>query len=83
MADSPPTRASLLVRLRDPRDCHAWAEFVDLYPPLVYRYDCKHGLQDADAADLTQDILRAVVKAMPNWRCDPPAQLKAAQDALP
>jgi RNA polymerase sigma-70 factor (ECF subfamily) len=71
MADSPATRASLLVRLRNPRDGGAWAEFVDLYAPLVHRYACKHGLQDADAADLTQDILRTVAGVMPTWKYDP------------
>src|SRR5687768_4041800 len=60
MALAPPTRPSLLVRLGDPRDGQAWAEFVDVYAPLVYGHARKHGLQDADAADLTQDVLRAV-----------------------
>jgi RNA polymerase sigma-70 factor (ECF subfamily) len=60
MADFPATRASLLVRLRDPRDEAAWREFVDLYAPLVYGYARKQGLQDADAADLSQDVLSAV-----------------------
>src|SRR5262249_8602018 len=31
MGEIPPTRASLLVRLRDPRDHGAWRQFVDLY----------------------------------------------------
>ncbi len=60
MADIPPTRASLLVRLRDPRDEAAWRQFVNLYAPLVYGYGRKQGLQDADAADLCQDVLGAV-----------------------
>ncbi len=60
MGHEPPTRVSLLVRLRDPRDGDAWARFVDLYAPLIYGYGRKRGLQDADAADLTQDVLRAV-----------------------
>jgi hypothetical protein len=34
MAEIPPTRASLLVRLRDPREAAAWAEFVGRYAPL-------------------------------------------------
>lgn len=71
MAESPTTRASLLVRIRDPQDSNAWGEFVDLYAPLIYRYGCKHGLQDADAADLTQDILRTVSREMPHWDYDP------------
>src|SRR5438552_15771125 len=71
MADSPATRASLLVRLRDVRDGRAWGEFVDLYAPLVYRFGCKHGLQDADAADLTQETLRAVAGAVGRLDYDP------------
>jgi RNA polymerase sigma-70 factor (ECF subfamily) len=64
MADFPLTRASLLLRLRDPQDGEAWRQFVDLYAPLVYGYARKQGLQDADAADLSQDVLRAVVGAV-------------------
>src|SRR4051794_27030642 len=64
MAEIPPTRASLLLRLRDARDESAWAEFVDLYAPLVYGYVRKQGLQDADAADLSQDVLGAVAGAV-------------------
>ncbi len=60
MADLPATRASLLVRLRDQQDHDAWREFVRLYAPVVYRYARRKGLQDADAADLTQDVLRGV-----------------------
>lgn len=71
MADSPATRSSLLVRLRDPRDAQAWSEFVDLYAPLVYRFGCKQGLQDADAADLTQESLRAVAGAIGRLDYDP------------
>src|ERR1700720_849150 len=64
MGEIPLTRASLLVRLRDPRDEAAWTEFIDLYGPLVYNYARKQGLQDADAADLGQEVLRAVTASM-------------------
>jgi RNA polymerase sigma-70 factor (ECF subfamily) len=60
MADVPATRPSLLVRLRDAGDSDAWADFVRLYAPAVYGYARRKGLQDADAADLTQDVLRGV-----------------------
>ncbi len=60
MADLPATRASLLVRLRDREDHDAWNEFVRLYAPVVYRFARRKGLQDADAADLTQEVLRGV-----------------------
>jgi RNA polymerase sigma-70 factor (ECF subfamily) len=71
MADIPPTRASLLVRLRDPRDDAAWAQFVKLYGPIVYGYARKEGLQDADAADLSQEVLRAVAGAVTHLEYDP------------
>jgi RNA polymerase sigma-70 factor (ECF subfamily) len=71
MAEIPPTRASLLVRLRDPADGDAWGQFVDLYAPLVYGYLRKQGLQDADAADLSQDVLTAVAGAVGRLDYDP------------
>jgi RNA polymerase sigma-70 factor (ECF subfamily) len=71
MAEIPPTRASLLLRLRDPHDRAAWGEFVRLYAPLVYGYLRKQGLQDADAADLGQDVLRAVAGAVGRLDYDP------------
>src|SRR4051794_5276284 len=64
MAEIPSTRASLLLRLRDRRDETAWGEFIELYGPLVYGYARKQGLQDADAADLGQEVLGAVVAAI-------------------
>ncbi len=64
MSDSPATRASLLVRLRDSRDAQAWSQFVDVYGPLIYGFARKQGCQDADAADLVQDVLRSVATAI-------------------
>src|SRR5438552_10952747 len=71
MAEIPPTRASLLLRLGDPGDAEAWREFVDLYTPLVYGYARKQGLQDADAADLSQEVLGTVAGAMGRFQYDP------------
>ncbi|HET6422652.1 MAG TPA: sigma-70 family RNA polymerase sigma factor [Planctomycetaceae bacterium] len=62
--DSPLTRASLLVQLRDGENTAAWHEFVRLYGPVVYGFARKRGLQDADAADLMQDVLRSVSSAI-------------------
>src|SRR5262245_1673204 len=65
------TRASLLLRIRDPKDVLAWTEFVRLYAPLLHAYGMKHGLQDADAADMAQDTLRNVLRAAPEFVYDP------------
>src|SRR5215469_11222746 len=71
MGTSPQTRPSLLVRIRDAGDRTAWLQFVDVYAPLVYRFARKRGLQDADAADLTQEVLQAVAGASRRLEYDP------------
>jgi RNA polymerase sigma factor (sigma-70 family) len=71
MSDTPATRLSLLVRLRDAGDDQAWSQFVEIYAPLVFGFARKHGLQDADAADLTQDVLQAVSGGIRRLDYDP------------
>jgi len=67
MDQTPATRASLIVKLRDPSDENAWSEFVALYEPLVYRLARRKGLQDADARDLCQEVFRVVAQAVDRW----------------
>jgi RNA polymerase sigma-70 factor (ECF subfamily) len=62
--DSPVTRASLLVQIRDATNDGAWREFINLYGPVVYGFARKRGLQDADAADLMQDVMRSISSAI-------------------
>jgi RNA polymerase sigma factor (sigma-70 family) len=62
--ESPLTRASLLVQLRTGSNHIAWQEFVKLYGPVIYGFARKRGLQDADAADLMQDVMRSVSAAI-------------------
>ena len=71
MAGRPNTPASLVLRLRDRRDREAWERFVALYAPLIYGYGRRRGLQDADAADLTQAVLQAVVASIERYEYDP------------
>lgn len=56
----PETRPSLIGKLHDPAASEAWAEFVHLYQPIVYRVARRRGLQHADAEDLTQDVFATV-----------------------
>ena len=70
MQETPETRASLLVRMRDPGDGAAWAEFVQVYEPVVYRLARGQSLQDADARDLTQQVLMAVAGRVERWDPD-------------
>ena len=67
MDESPATRRSLIVKLRDPADTAAWHEFVASYGPLVYGLARRKGLQDADANDLCQEVFRAVAGAVDRW----------------
>jgi len=60
MLQAPPTRPTLLIRLRGARDEEAWRQFVELYAPAVFRMCRRRGLQEADAADVTQEVLRSV-----------------------
>jgi RNA polymerase sigma factor (sigma-70 family) len=68
---SPTTRVSLLIRLRDPADTEAWQTFVDVYTPLVYSYCRRKGLQEADASDVTQEVLTQVARCIPGFTYDP------------
>jgi RNA polymerase sigma-70 factor (ECF subfamily) len=71
MTDSPATRQSLVVRLKDPRDSRAWTEFVAIYSPLIERLARAKGFQQADAADLAQEVFRAVAGAIDRYDPDP------------
>ena len=71
MHEAPKTRPSLLLRMRDREDVQAWNEFSEIYEPLVYRLARKNGFQDADAHELTQDVLLAVSSSIDRWDADP------------
>jgi RNA polymerase sigma factor (sigma-70 family) len=64
------TRPSLLIRLRDHADAEAWRMFALTYVPIVYAYCRKKGLQDADAADVAQDVLKQVSESIQRFTYD-------------
>ncbi len=66
----PETQSSLMLRLRDPQDQQAWSVFVSIYEPLILRVMRKRGLQDADARDLTQQVIVNVMGAVERWQPD-------------
>ena len=70
-ASATTTRLSLLLRIRDAQDGEAWVRFVQIYAPLIYRFGTRRGLQDSDAHDLTQDVLRAVSRSIGRFDYDP------------
>jgi len=74
MADAPlpTTRVTLLTQLRqDPCDQAGWDEFVERYGRHIYRWCRKWKLQDADAEDVTQDILMKLSRKLRAFAYDP------------
>lgn len=64
----PDTRHSLLLRLADAGDGDAWGEFLDVYERAIFRFVCSRGLQPADAEDVTQRVLEAVLEKARQWK---------------
>ena len=74
MADVPlpTTRVTLLARLRqDPTDQAAWDVFVERYGRHIYRWCRQWRLQDADAEDVTQNILAKLARKLRHFAYDP------------
>ena len=71
MNDSPKTRNSLILRLKEPADAEAWFQFCEIYQPLILRIAKSRGLQTADASDLAQDVFIRVAKSVQRWKPDP------------
>ena len=70
MTETPETRPSLLVRVKDPTDRQAWSQFVEVYRPVIHRLARRKGLQHADAEDLVQRVLVAVAGSIDRWEHD-------------
>lgn len=67
----PETRQSLLLRIRESKDNESWTTFVSVYTPVIHAYALRKGMQDADAADVTQQVMRSVFQAIPDFEYDP------------
>jgi RNA polymerase sigma-70 factor (ECF subfamily) len=65
------TSSTLVKRLQDVQDGDAWQTFVDVYGPLICRYCRRRGLQEADAADVTQEVLAQVVRSIRTFEYQP------------
>ena len=73
MSDDQKSRTSgtLLLRLRELNDREAWTEFVNRYTPRLFGWCRKQGLQDSDAADVSQEVLGKLVRAIRTFDYDP------------
>ena len=63
------TSSSLLVRVKA-RDQAAWGRLVQLYTPLVLNWCRRHGLQKADAADVSQEVFRTLAASIADYQHD-------------
>lgn len=66
----PETLPALVARLQQPGDQAAWREFLELYEPFLRGFFRNRGLQDADAGDLTQQVLMSVARRVGDWKPD-------------
>jgi RNA polymerase sigma-70 factor (ECF subfamily) len=72
------TNSTLVGRLgRDPADQEAWREFVEAYGPKIYSW-CRHWhLKEADAEEVTQDVLSQLAWKMRRFVYDPSSSFRA------
>jgi RNA polymerase sigma factor (sigma-70 family) len=71
-ASLPTTCVTLLVRLcQDPTDQAAWDVFVERYGRQIYRWCRQWKLQNADAEDVTQNILLKLSQKLRTFAYDP------------
>jgi len=76
-AGLPTTCPTLLARLRyDPLNDAAWDEFIDHYGRHIYRWCRQWGLQDADAEDVTQEILLKLARKLRDFEYDPSSSFR-------
>jgi RNA polymerase sigma-70 factor (ECF subfamily) len=67
MTEFPDTQSLLLANIQSLENREAWTEFVQIYRPVIYRMARRRGMQDADAQDLSQDVLVRISKAIDRW----------------
>lgn len=69
---APQTSVTLLERVREvPANPVAWNEFVGRYAPVIAGWCRRWGLQESDAADVTQDVLLLLAKKLRSFTYDP------------
>src|SRR6476660_6885017 len=71
-ASSPTGSSDSLVARLKLRDALAWERLSQLFGPVVYGWARRAGLQDSDAADVTQEVFHAVAQQIDAFRKEQP-----------
>jgi RNA polymerase sigma-70 factor (ECF subfamily) len=65
------TRESLLMRLQDVEDAHAWDQFYQTYRPFIYQFARHRGCTHQMAQDVLQETLMTLMRVIGRFRYDP------------
>jgi len=65
------TGSTLFELLERPQNSQAWSQFVARYGPRIFQWCKSRGLQDADADDVTQEVLAKFAKVAGKFKYDP------------
>jgi RNA polymerase sigma-70 factor (ECF subfamily) len=72
------TSATLLARLRQvPVDQAAWVQFTERYGRKIYAWCRRWNLSEADAEDVTQNVLLKLTEKMQTFEYDPAGSFRA------
>ncbi len=66
----PETRPSLILRLKDQQNEPAWTDFARAYEPFLKQLVRRRGVPERHAADVTQQLLMAIVLSVNRWNDD-------------
>jgi RNA polymerase sigma-70 factor (ECF subfamily) len=72
MQQASSSTCSSLIRQVQASEPDAWVRLSQLYTPLAFGWCKQAGLQDADTADIVQNVFIAVHKGIPKFRRDSP-----------
>jgi len=65
------TQTNLLAAVRDSQNSLAWDTFYRIYSPLLSNFTHRLGLNDADADDVTQEVLLIAQRSLQQHHYDP------------
>ncbi len=65
------TPYTLLERVRRRQDSEAWRRLAALAAPFLFDIARRWGLQEADAADVVQEVFSVLVEKLPTFQYDP------------